>query len=331
MKLPAFEYAEPKTLSKACRLLSDYGDRARLLAGGTDLLQRLKNRLEQPELVVDLNGIPRLASITFSKKTGLSIGALATLRQLAQHPALSHYPILGQAAALVGTIQLQAMGTVGGNLCQDNLCLYYDRPPMTRQMLEPCLKLGGKVCHAVSGSKDCWAVYSSDLAPVFLALGAKVVIAGPRGKRTVSLQKLYSGDSLKPQNLKKGEILTHIILPPPSPNARGVYLKYRLRKTIDYPLFGVALELQVDPKTRACRRASLALTGVDRAPVVVEEAAALKGKTITPHAIETIAEAARRRARPLGNVSEITPKYRREMVGVYVKRAFEHLLAGAPA
>ena len=324
MKLPEFEYVEAKTIRKACRLLESEGGQALIIAGGSDILQSLKNRLQAPRALVDLSGISHLGEISFSKRKGLEIGALVSLRQLARDPGvLSNYPMLAQAASMVGTVQLQTMGTVGGNLCQDNLCLYYNRPPMTRLSIAPCHKLGGDVCHAVSASKECWAVFSGDLAPALLALGAQLVIASAAEKQTIALRDFYSGDGLKPNVLKPGQILTHIIVPPPAPNSRAVYLKLRVRQTIDYPLLGVALYLAFEKGSNVCHEARLALTGVDRAPFLIEETERLKGKAIGAAEIGEIAQAAHRRARPLGNVSELSPKYRRDMVDVYVRRAFE--------
>lgn len=319
MSLPQFEFAEPKTLRRACQLLED--DRAMAIAGGTDLLQSLKNRLKSPRVLVDLRNIPRLNQISFSNKTGLMIGALVSLRQLANSTVVQEkYPMLAKAASQVGSPQLQAMGTVGGNLCQDTMCLFYNRPPMTRQMLEPCLKLGGRVCHPVPGSNKCWAVYSGDLAPVLIALGAKVVIANAQGTKTIPLRKFFSDDGLKPNVLKRGQILTEIHLSPPAPRSGGVYLKLRVRQTIDYPLLGVAVSVRMDDR-QICTDATLALTGVDMAPLVIPEAEQLKGKKIDDDAIAQLAQAAYKRAHPLNNVSELPPAYRKEMVKVYVRQA----------
>lgn len=330
MKLLPFDYVEPRTLRYACRLLERHRGQAVIIAGGSDLLQSLKHRLQAPRMLVDLGRISRLGDIAYSKSKGLEIGARVTLRHLARDPVVrSNYPVLVQAASTVGTAQLQAMGTVGGNLCQNSLCLYYNRPPMMRLSLAPCHKLGGDLCHAVAGSKECWAVYSGDLAPALLALGARVVVASPTGNRTLALGDLYSGDGNKPNVLKPGQILTHILLPPPLPHARTVYLKLRVRKTIDYPLLGVALYLAFERDGRVCRHARLALTGVDRAPLLIPETTELKGKPIGAAEIVKIAQAAHRRAHPLGNVSELPPKYRRDMIDVYVRKAFEQAMRKA--
>lgn len=328
MTLPSFDYAAGKSLKQACLLLKKHRGRAVGIAGGTDLLQARKNRLNEPELVVDLGCLPRLNEITFTRRSGLRIGALATLRQLANDPVVSsNYPILVQAATAVGSPQLQAMGTVGGNLCQDTLCLYYNRSPMQRLSLMPCHKLGGNVCHAVSSSKECWAVYSGDLAPALYALSASVVIADLTGKRELPLDKIYSGDGKRPINLKPGQIVTEVRVPAPRAQAGGIYLKLRQRKTIDYPLLGVACYIRM--KDGLCADANLTLTGIERSPLSIPESHRLEGKTIGTEDIEELAVAAFKRARPLANVCELSPKYRREMVKVYVRNAVTHAIAQA--
>lgn len=330
MKLPQFEYLEPKSIRKACQLLEKQGDKALAIAGGTDLLMALKNWLKRPERLVDLKGIPHLNQISYSNKSGLKIGPLVSLRHLASNTIIREtYPILAQAALEVGTPQLQAMGTIGGNLCQDNLCLYYNRSPMSRQMFEPCHKLGGNVCHAVSGSKTCWAAFCGDMAPVLLVLRAKVKIAYPNGKKIIPLSKFYSGDGKKPSILKPGEIITEIHVPPFPPHSGGSYLKLRLRKAIDYPLLGVAFNLTMEKGEEICKEATLALTAVERAPLLIKEGDRLKGKKLVDEVIEGLAEAAYVQAHPLNNICELTPTYRKDMVKVYVKMAVQQALKAA--
>ena len=324
MKLPEFEYVEPKSIRKACQLLKEKGDKAQAIAGGTDLMMALKNRLKVPEMLVDLRGLPHLNRISYSDKEGVKVGALVSLRQLAASPVVKEkYPILSRAALDVGTPQLQAMGTIGGNLCQDSLCLYYNRSPMLRQMLEPCHKLGGDVCHAVSRSKICWATYCGDIAPVLLVSEAKIIIVDSKGEKIIPLNKFYSGNGKKPNVLKPGQILKEILVPPPSPSSGGAYLKFRLRKTIDYPLLGVALNLTMESYGQICKHAKLALTAVERAPILIEEADELKGKKLTDAVIEKLANAAFKHAHPLNNICELTPQYRKDLVKYYVKLAVQ--------
>ncbi len=327
MKLAEFEYVVPKSIRKACRLLKERGDKAQAIAGGTDLMTALKNRLKVPEMLVELRGLPHLDRISYSGKEGLKVGALVSLRRLANSDVVKEkYPILSRAASDVGTSQLQAMGTIGGNLCQDNLCLYYNRSPMLRQRLDPCHKLGGDVCHAVSRSKICWATYCGDIAPVLLVYRAKLKIIDPGGENIIALNKFYSGDGKKPNVLKPGQILKEIRLPPPSPSSGGAYLKFRLRKAIDYPLLGVAVNLTMGSSGQICEHAELALTAVERAPILIEEAHELKGKKMGEAAVEKLAGAAYRHAHPLNNICELTPQYRKDLVNAYVRLAVEEAL-----
>jgi 4-hydroxybenzoyl-CoA reductase subunit beta len=324
MKLPEFEYVEPKSIRKACQLLKEKGDKAQAIAGGTDLMMALKNRLKVTEMLVDLSGLQHLNRIHYSDEEGLKVGALVSLRQLAASPVIKEkYSHLSQAALDVGTPQLQAMGTIAGNLCQDNLCLYYNRSPMLRQRLEPCHKLGGDVCHVASRSKTCWATYCGDIAPVLLVSQAKIIIVDSKGEKIIPLNKFYSGNGKKPNVLKPGQILTEIRVPPPSPFSGGVYLKFRLRKSIDYPLLGVAVNLTMESNGQICKHAALALTAVERAPILIEEADELKGKRLTDAVIEKLTKAAYKNAHPLNNICELTPQYRKDLVKDYVKLAVQ--------
>ena len=322
MRLAQFELEAPKTLRSACRLLEGQGGAAQIIAGGTDLLTAMKNRLKNPGLLVDLRQIPHLEEIRCSPRQGLRIGAMVTLRRLAADPQVrAKYAVLAQAAAEVGSVQLQAMGTVGGNLCQDTCCMYFNRSPMLRAPLMPCHKVGGNVCHVVSGSMSCWATYCGDLAPALLALGGRLQVASPEGTETIPLADLYSGDGRRPQTLRPGQIVTGIHIPPAGPQAGSAYLKLRLRKTIDYPLLGVAAFIGL--RDGVCRQAGLALTAVDKRPVLVMEAERLVGRGFSPEALEGLAQAAYAQAHPVNNASELPPTYRREMVRVYVRRAVE--------
>jgi len=322
MKLPTFKYIEPKSIRRACHVLEEHGDEGQAIAGGTDLMMAWKNRLKVPEIVVDLASIPHLNHIRYSDKDGLRVGALVTLRRLASNPVVKEkYPALTQAALAVGTPQLQAMGTIGGNLCQDSLCAYYNRSPSSRQMLEPCHKMEGTVCHAVAGSKICWGTYCGDIAPTLLVLQARVTIAKGEGKEVFPLSQLYSADGKRPTSLKPGAIVTEIHVPSPAPRSGAIYLKFRLRRTIDYPLLGVATRLTMDSAGTICEDAAVALTAVERTPLLIKEAANARGKKLTDTVVEALAEAAYKQAHPLHNICGVTPEYRKEMVKVYVMSA----------
>jgi len=324
MTLPKFEYAQPQSTAEACQLLAARGGEAHVIAGGTDLIMALKNRQKVVKMLVDLSAISGLNQISYSETNGLKIGALVSLRHLAASPVVKQkYPILAQAALAVGTAQLQAMGTVGGNLCQDTCCMYFNRSATMRQSLEPCHKLGGDVCHVVNCSEDCWATYAGDLAPALLVLGAKTRIAGLEGEKVVSLTDLFSNDGTRPHTLRPGQFITEIDVPPSAPHSGGVYLKLRQRETLDYALLGVAVNLTMEPGDGICKDAALALTAVDKGPLLVEEAKQLNGKKPTDELISAVAKAAREKSRPIKSLYGFTVHYRREMIPVYVELAMQ--------
>lgn len=323
MKLPDFSYIAPRTLAEACSILEEMGRKAAAIAGGTDLLQPLKERLKRPEYLVDLRGIPGLDGISYDTKEGLTLGAMVSLRHLAASKVVKQtYPVLAQAALEVATAQIQAMGTVGGNLCQDSLCLYYNRSASSKKGLELCLKAGGDVCHTVKGSTKCWATFCSDLAPVLLALGAQIKIVDKGGERISPLTELYSGHGRRPLTLKPGQLLTHIIVPPVSGSDGAAYLKLRLRKSIDYPALGVAAGVR---SADIGLKVAVALTGVEKKPLLIERVVA-KGHQLGEEEIKELTEQAYALAHPLNNLREFTPKYRKEMVRIYVRSALQQAL-----
>lgn len=328
MMLPPLEHANPRSLAEACLLLEREVGTARPIAGGTDLVPALKNRQQAPRLLVDILGLQGLDAMSWSEPEGLRLGALVRLRRIASDPLVrSRYAALAEAAHLAGSVQLRAMGTLGGNLCQDACCQYFNRSPMA---LEPCHKLGGEVCHVVRGSDDCWAVYCGDVAPALLALGARVTVASPRGESTLPVDRLYSGDGERPIALVPGELLSEVVVPTPPPRSGSAYLKLRPREALDYPLLGVAAFLALGPG-RVVSDAAVALSAVDSAPVLVQEARLLRGRAPSEEAFDEVGRAARRLAHPMKNVCALPPGYRARMVEVYVRRALARALGAAAA
>ena len=325
MHLPPFKYAAPKTLTKAVSAQTTSG---KFLAGGTDLLVTLKEKVLAADTLVDLNGIVRLKGVKRDQKTKeIRVGALATLNRLKENPLIQeHFPIISQSASLVSTFQLRNMGTLGGNLCLDTRCTYYNQPSFLKVRWAPCLKIGGKVCHVVKGKKICHAVYSGDMASLLIALDAKVRVTGPRGMREINLKRFFSGSGIKPNILKYNEILTEICLPP-LPEYSGVsYRKLRLRDTMDFPLLGVAIFIQMDGKNGRCRNVRLVLGAVGPAPVVVEAAPTIMcGQQITSKLIEEVSRAARKMAHPVDNTAS-SPRYRRQMIPLFIKNAFDEAM-----
>jgi 4-hydroxybenzoyl-CoA reductase subunit beta len=332
MALPELEISTPATVADACRYLEAGRDAAQIIAGGTDLLQALKGGLKSPDRLVDLSAIAGLDGLDYSPESGLEIGALVTLRRLANDAAVKqHYPVLAQAALEVGSGQLQAMATVAGNLCQDTCCMYFNRPEEVRSPLPPCHKLGGTICHVVPSSDECWAPYSGDMAPVLIALGATATVAENDGETDRPVADIFTDDGARPLDLQPGQLITKIKCPPPAPHSGAAYFKLRPRETLDYAVVGVAARVTLDPKDMSCADAVVILTGVGSSPSAVAEAMALRGEAMTDEAIEKIAKAAMKLSHPVKNVVGTHPGYRRAMVKVHVARALGESLETAMA
>lgn len=325
MHLPPFKYTAPSTVARAVAAQRTSG---KFLAGGTDLLVILKDKIAIPDILIDLNGISHLKGIKRDRKTKqLRVGALTTLTQLEVNPLIQqHFPVLSRSVSLVSTFQLRNMGTLGGNLCLDTRCTYYNQSSFLKTRWEPCLKIGGKICHVVKGKKRCHAVYSGDMASLLVALDARVRLVGPRGNKEINLKRFFTGSGIKPNILNYNEVLAEVCLPPMPEYAGVSYRKLRLRDTIDFPLLGVAVFVQLEGRDGKCRKVRLVLGAVGSSPLVVETAHTLmRGKRITPKLIAAVSRAACKVAHPVDNTAS-SPRYRREMIPVFIKNAFDEAL-----
>ena len=318
MRLPKFEYLEPKTLKEAANVLGTKG--SVLLAGGTDLLVNMKHRVIEPKQVINLKTIPKLATIS-NGKGGLRIGALTTLHDIASSPIIQErIPILSQAAREVGAYAHQSMGTLGGNLCQGNRCRFYNQSPFWRGVKSPCYKAGGKLCHVVRKPKECHSTYCGDVAPVLIALDAQVKVVGPDGERVFSLHKLYTQDGKRPLSLKKGEILKEVLVPPTS--GKTLYLKWRLRETIEFPIVSLALHIEKDGDGEI-EKARIIFSAVGSGPVETFEAEKmLKNSSLDDQTIEKISNQAVKEISPM-RTSIYSPAYKRRMAGILLRQALE--------
>lgn len=308
-ELPLFEHVDAASLDEAVTALAEHGARAQVLAGGTDLLGLMKDRISGPgmpvpDVLVNVKRIPELGAIRETADGGLRIGAAVTLVDLERDPrVVARVPALPQAAASVATGQIRAMGTVGGNLCQRPWCWYFRHPQF------PCLKRGGRQCFALPGSNRtyfsvlglgvCVMSHPSDLAPALMALDARVEIVGPAGTRVVPIDRFYRGPkSLTETVLERAEILVAVEVPPPAPHAHSAFLKHRVRNTWDFALSEVALS--VTPGAGRWDAVRIAMGGVAPFPYRATAAeAVLTGQAPTESLIREAAEAALGRARPL--------------------------------
>jgi len=324
MSLPSFEVIRPQTIDSAIAPLARYGADAQMIAGGTDLVPSIKQGLFSPRVLIDLKGLRELDFIRFDPGRGLEIGALTTISALAASTVLAaQFPVLHEAAKTVASPLLRNMGTLGGNLCLDTRCLYYNQSSFWRGSLGGCIKKDGTVCHVAPASDLCWAVFSGDTAPALIALDARVDLVSPRGQREVPLADLYLNDGLTRLNKMADEIVTLVRVPAASADWKGTYRKLRIRQSIDYPLAGVAVTMRKD-WDGTCLEARIALTAVNPAPRRVSAADRLAGQAYAAELVEEVAREAIRTAKPL-KTSASTMEYRRHMIRVFVRRALTDL------
>ncbi len=320
LRLPPFQYLAPRTLAEAVGMKAEYGPEAMYVAGGTDLYPNMKRRQFEPKVLIGLRGIPELRAISNLQSQGLTIGAGATLTAVSSRQLIvGKYPALAKAAGLVSSPPLRAMGTIGGNLCVDTRCTYYNQTFQWRKALGFCLKKDGDTCWVALSSPICKAVSSTDCAPVVIALGGTVTLVGPGGERTIPAAELYRDDGQRYLTKSPDEILAAIHLPSPD-GWRSAYLKLRRRGSIDFPILGVAVTLRLEPDG-TCAEARIVLGAVRSIPLPVPQAAALLvGQKLTPQAIEAAAQAAYKEAHPLDN-TDMALSYRKKLTRVYAARA----------
>jgi len=323
MRLPSFDYVVPKSVDEAVRALRDAGPGGMLVAGGTDLYPNMKRRQFEPKTLVGLRAIKDLRGVGGTARDGVTIGACTTLTTVATHPAIARdYPALAMAAGVVSSPQLRNMGTLGGNVCVDTRCNYYNQTFEWRKAIGFCMKKDGDICLVAPGSDRCWAVSSSDTAPVLWSLGARVRLHGPSGERTIPVAALFQDDGIQYLAKRADEIVTEIALPP-AEGWRSVYLKLRRRGSFDFPILGVAAAVRLEGEV--VREARIVLGAVASTPREATKAAdALVGRRLTTETIETAAEVAAGPAKPLDN-TDLTHPYRKKVTRVYVARALARI------
>jgi len=320
LSLPQFKLLRPRRVDEAIEHLAKHGPNLRVLAGGTDLIPSMRQKLFEPEYVLDLRGIAELRGIKPQADGSVEIGALTTIRTIERSEFLhQHYPVLTEAAATVASPVLRNMGTIGGNICLDTRCLWYNQSLTWRKGCGFCIKKDGDLCHVAPGGTKCWAAFSGDTPPALLCLKAEIEIASPNGTRRVPLADFYTGLGDNYRNLQANELVTRVLLPASSKDYRGVYRKLRVRGSIDYPLAGVAVVLKRSNGHVADAR--IGITAVNPAPLLVKGASELlAGKAVDEALADAAGDLAAKISKPL-TTSALTPEYRREMIRVFTKRA----------
>jgi len=295
-----------------------------VLAGGTDLIPSMRQKLFEPEYVLDLREIAAMRGIKQHSDGGVEIGTLTSLRDIERSSFLRrHYPVLTEAAATVASPVLRNMGTIGGNICLDTRCLWYNQSLTWRKGCGFCIKKDGDLCHVAPGGTKCWAAFSGDTPPALLCLQAEIEIASAVGTRRLPLNDFYTGLGDDYRKLQPNELVTRVFLPASSADYSGVYRKLRVRGSIDYPLAGVAVVMKQSSNGNGVGHISdarIGITAVNPAPLLVKGASEmLAGKAIDEALAEAVGDLAGRTAKPL-TTSALTPEYRREMIRVFTKR-----------
>ncbi|HZM00291.1 MAG TPA: FAD binding domain-containing protein [Planctomycetota bacterium] len=336
LRLPAFEYAAPDSLGGVLAALAERPGRARLLAGGTDLLPNLKHGIEEADVVVSLKRVPDLSEVRELKDGALELGAMITLEALAADATVGRrYPSLARAAGLVAGPHHRRMGTLGGNVCLNTRCVYINQTYFWRSALGYCLKKDGELCHVVKGGKRCVAAASNDTAPVLMTLGARLVIqSAARGRREVGVAEFFVKDGVYNKALQPDELLTHVIVPPPRPGLHGAYAKLRPRDSIDFPRLGVAVAFCIGGAEGAAALAGeavvsdlrVAVTALAAVPQSLRKVGELaEGGVPGDELWSEIAGEAFAQCHPLTNIDG-DPAWRREMVRVFTRRALREAL-----
>ena len=322
LRLPAFEYLQPASIDEALRMKQNAGPRSQYVAGGTDLYPNMKRRHEEPKTVIALGGIDELGQISLESDAPF-LGAGLTLTEVATQPRLrTTHSAVADAAELVSTPLLRNMGTLGGNLCLDTRCNYYNQSYEWRKSIDFCMKKDGTVCWVAPSSPRCWAVSSSDVAPVMVALDAQYTLVGADGERQVPAAGFYHDDGIEFLTKRPEEILVGVKLPAPN-GWDAMYLKLRRRGAFDFPVLGVAVYLEWNESE--VQDARIVLGGVASYPKPMTDASQLiVGSTLDDDVIAAAAHAAFKPTKPMDN-TDFGLAWRKEMTRIYVKRALTEL------
>ncbi|MBI2934979.1 MAG: FAD binding domain-containing protein [Chloroflexi bacterium] len=314
MRLPAFDHIAPQTLDDAMAVKAQHSRDSWWLAGGTDLVVRMRHRVAEPGLVISLNSIPSLGNVSFAPADGLRLGALVSLCSLETSPVVAReYEILSQAARRIASPQIRNAGTVGGNLCIDTRCWYFNQSRSWRQGISTCFKTGGDLCHVVKHGKRCYALFKGDLVPALIALGATVVLASDSGQRVIPLQELYRNDGANHLTLSPSEMVTGVQVPPLPAGCGTAFVKHTYRSEIDFGIASVAALIELD-RQGLCSGARVIIGGVSSAPVKASAAeAALQGNKLSDSLAR---EASSLAIKDIGAIVSIgaTPDYKRRIV-----------------
>ncbi len=326
MHLPRFKYLRMSSRMEAAGLLKEYGSHARLVAGGTDLYARMKYGIVRPEIVISLKDVA-VKNPELDEGGNLHIDPLMTMAEVNRSPLIRRkFPLLADAASRVASGQVRNMATLGGNICLENRCLYYNQSH-TFQFVEPCFKRGGQCCYHFPNGRKCFAVFVADTVPALISLGAIITLTDGEDIRSLPLEELYAGDALRPLDLNEGEILAEILLPAQKPDCGMAFAKFSLRGGVEFAALNLAVVLVMESAGRICAGARLTVAAVSPGPVRLHKAeAALQGQAPTSDLLQDIAHIAAKEVIPLPHHG-YSAVYLKKCLEVQVRRLLEEAFA----
>ena len=324
LRLHSYSFVRPESLQSALGVFAGDPDASMFIAGGTDLMPNMKHRLFMPRQLIGLKRLPELHGIAV-RDGELCIGAAETLSTVARHPlVVQNAPSLARAAGLVAGPQLRNMGTIGGNLCLDTRCTYYNQTHFWRDALGYCLKKDGDKCHVTQVGKKCVAAHSADTPPVLMTLGAVVDLESPSGSRSVPVADLFVADGIWNSVRRRDEILVSVRVPLHQPRRRSTFLKLRQRQSIDFPLLNVAVSADFSDADEVEELRVVVSALGSRPRVVAGLDRIAQGQRLSRELIDAVAERAFQQCHPLTNII-VDPDWRRAMVPVHVRRALNEI------
>lgn len=310
MRLPKFDYIEPNTLTEASAILRDSHGQAQVLAGGTDLLVAMKNRVQEPCTLVNLKTVPNLNNVTLNNEE-FNVGALVNLQEIAGSALLAeHACALVEAAGKVASFEIRQAATLGGNLALNNRCWNYNRSLWWRSSKPACYKVGGNVCYVAKKSKKCFATASADTPPALIALGATVVI---NGQRQLPVEDLFSHEGVNPNCLQPGDIISGVIIPVKR-SGKSAFIKIANREVLEFPQVNCAVFVEMEGDL--CKDITIAVSGVSMGPVKVHGAKAMVGRKLDEAALSELSEATVEEVKPISNSTciDVNASYRRQLI-----------------
>ena len=322
MHLPKFEYFQPSTVEEAIHLIENWKTSASLVAGGTDLYPRMKYGLTRPESIISLKHIP-VTPPTLSQEGTLKLDAFMLIGDVVDSKdILDNAPLLSEAAGRVASEEIRQMATLGGNICQESRCLYYNQGH-SFQFIEPCHKRGGNLCYFVPKGKKCLAVYMSDTAPALMCLGAKVKIIGDESEREIPMEDIYSGDGKRPLKIGPTEILSQIMIPKQKHATGWAYKKFSLRGGVEFAGVCVATVIKPGDEKKVCEQARIIVGAIGASPLRASKAETLlQGNEISDNLFEDAAKVGADEIKVVPHHGYSTP-YLKEILRVQIRRALE--------